>query len=293
MRLGILGHAESWYVNDLSRAAKKLGHQAERIDYCTMTSSVLNQQETFSAEQSELLACDALIVRTMPPGSLEQVVFRMDALARIEASGVAVINPPRSIECAVDKYLATARIASAGLPVPDTVVCESANAAVEAFKSLGGDVLVKPLFGAEGRGIIRINHLEMARRVFRTLERIDAVIYLQRFIPHDGSDLRILVLDGQVLACMRRIASDGLRSNVACDGRAEPAIPDDDEIQLALRAAEATGTLFSGIDLLRGNDGQPYLLEVNAVPGWRALKKVTGVDVATRLIQWLAEHQSA
>ena len=67
----------------------------------------------------DLTGPDAIIVRTMPPGSLEQVVFRMDALMRLEAEGVTIVNPPKAIECAVDKYLATTRLASAGLPVPE------------------------------------------------------------------------------------------------------------------------------------------------------------------------------
>src|SRR5262249_707754 len=67
----------------------------------------------------DLSNVDALIVRTMPPGSLEQVVFRMNLLAQIEARGLQVLNPPRAIECAVDKYLTTARLTAAGLPVPD------------------------------------------------------------------------------------------------------------------------------------------------------------------------------
>ena len=140
-----------------------------------------------------------MIVRTMPPGSLEQVVYRMDALWRLEAAGVTVLNPPKAVECAVDKYLALVRLEAAGLTVPPTIVCENAEAALEAFDRLGGDVVVKPIFGSEGRGIVRVSDPDLALRTFRTLERIESVLYVQRFIENEGFDVRVLVLDGHVL----------------------------------------------------------------------------------------------
>ena len=93
----------------------------------------------------------------MPPGSLEQVVFRMDVLNRLQARGVTVLNSPRALEMCVDKYLASACLETAGLPVPPTIVCQDAETALEAFEQLGGDVVVKPLFGSEGRGMVRVS----------------------------------------------------------------------------------------------------------------------------------------
>src|SRR5262249_42188209 len=148
------------------------------------------------------------IVRTMPPGSLEQVVFRMDLLHRAHARGQLVLNPPAALETCVDKYLASARLEAAGLPVPATRVCQDADTALEAFAALGGDVVVKPLFGSEGRGLLRITDPESAWRAFRTLERLQAVIYVQEFVHHPGWDLRAFVVGERVLAAMRRRAKN-------------------------------------------------------------------------------------
>jgi ribosomal protein S6--L-glutamate ligase len=208
----------------------------------------------------------------------------MDALGRLEAAGVAVLNSPKSIECAVDKYLASARLAAAGLIVPPTVVCEDSRDALAAFEQLGGDVVVKPIFGSEGRGIVRVSDSELAMRTFRTLERIGAVLYLQRFIENEGFDVRVLVLDGQVLGGMRRRANGDFRANVSCKGTAEPHAVSDCEARFALAAAEATGARFAGVDLLYGRDGTCYVIEVNAVPGWQAFGRVTGIDVAAEVI---------
>ena len=125
-------------------------------------------------------------------------------VARLEAARVAVLNPARAIECAVDKYLATCRLEAAGLPVPPTLVCERADDALAAFDELGGDVVVKPIFGSEGRGIVRVSDPELALRTFRTLERLQAVLYVQEFVPHEGCDVRVIVLDGRVIGAMRR-----------------------------------------------------------------------------------------
>ncbi len=292
MHIGVLGNPESWYVDDLIRAAAERGVRCERIDYRWMSGGVGPGAADIRAGGLDLRRLDAVIVRTMPPGSLEQVVFRMDVLARLEAEGVTILNPPRAIEHAVDKYLATARLAAAGLPVPETRVCESAETALLAFEQLGGDVVVKPVFGAEGRGIVRVSDPEIALRVFRTLERIQAVLYLQRFVQHPGYDLRVLVLDGRPLGGMRRHAERGFKTNIACQGRGEACVPTEAEVELALRATRTIGAVFAGVDLLTGPQGEPYVIEVNGVPGWRAFRAVTGVDVAARVIDWLRDRKS-
>ena len=231
---------------------------------------------------------EVILVRTMPPGSLEQVVFRMDLLARLESAGTKVVNSPKSLECAVDKYLTTARLQSAGLPVPETVVCEHEDDAMSAFEQLGGDVVVKPLFGSEGRGIVRVSDLDLAHRTFRTLMRLDSVLYLQRFIDHGGCDVRILVLDNRVVGGMRRRSPHDFRTNVAREAVAEPHEPTPREIDFALQATATTGAFIAGVDLLYDREGHCYVIEVNAVPGWQAFHRVTGIDVATKLIARLS-----
>src|SRR6266436_684771 len=216
MRIGILGAENGWHVRDLQRAARALGHEAFAIDFRRIGANVHGP--------NGLSRFDRLMVRTMPPGSLEQVIFRMDVLQRLEAEGMPILNPPRAVEICVDKYLASARLAAAGLRVPPTIVCQDAEAALEAFTTLGGDVVVKPLFGSEGRGMVRVSDHDLAWRAFRTLERTQSVLYLQKFIRHPGWDWRIFVLDNQVLAAMRRRANGHWRTNVAQGGKAESAV---------------------------------------------------------------------
>jgi RimK family alpha-L-glutamate ligase len=283
MRLAILSGGDGWHVRDLRRAADLLGHEAHAVDFRRLGAGV-------AVAHNPLAGHDAVLVRTMPPGSLEQVVFRMDLLQRVQDRGVRVLNPPRAVELCVDKYLTSACLAAAGLHVPPTVVCQHADAALEAFALLGGDVVVKPLFGSEGRGMVRVSDPELAWRTFRTLERTQSVLYLQQTIRHPGWDLRVFVVGGRVLAAMRRRSRGDWRTNVAQGGIAEPVHLAPDEERLALRAAEVLGTPVAGVDLLPGPAGEWYVLEVNAVPGWRALAPLTGIDVAGALISYLADE---
>jgi RimK family alpha-L-glutamate ligase len=281
MRFALLSTGNGWHVRDLQRAAVQLNHEAVAVDFRRIRAGV-------GAGVDSLSGFDGIMVRTMPPGSLEQVVFRMDVLHRVRAAGVPVLNPPAAVEACVDKYLATARLAAAGLPVPSTIVCQHADAAMEAFVTLGSDVVVKPIFGSEGRGMMRIADADLAWRTFRTLERLQSVLYLQRFIPHAGWDLRAFVLSGRVVAAMRRRSNGGWRTNIAQGGSGEKVQLADQDEGLAIRAAAALGAPAAGVDILPDQDGKRHVLEVNAVPGWRALSAVTDIDVAALLLRFLA-----
>jgi ribosomal protein S6--L-glutamate ligase len=291
VRIGILGNEGSWYGADLARAAAERGRECVRVDFPMVAASCgespSSDRKLVSSAEHDLSSFDAVIVRTMPPGSLEQVVFRMDALARLAAAGVEVVNSPRSMECAVDKFLTTTKLEAAGLPVPATVTCQDSETAMEAFERLDSDVVVKPLFGAEGRGICRVSDPDLAFRTFRTLERTGAVLYLQEFIRHPGFDVRILVLDGEVLGAMKRFSENDFRTNVSRSAQTATHQATDAEVEMALQATEAVGAKIAGVDLLYDDSGRCYVIEVNAVPGWRAFSSTNNIDVAGCLLDSL------
>ena len=288
MQLGVFGNHDSWYVAELSRIGQQRGHVMHRLYFEQLYAHVETGRVSWQCGEQDLKLLDAILVRTMPPGTLEQVVARMDILAGLEAVGVRVLNPPKSLECAVDKYLTTQRLAMAGLPVPKTVVCENSETALLAFDQLGRDVVVKPLFGAEGRGIMRVSDPELALRAFRTLERLGAVLYLQQFVAGPGFDIRILLLDRQLVGSMKRVPKPGdFRANISQHGTAVLHVPTDRELHLARESAHVTGSIFAGVDLMYDEFGEPLVIEVNAVPGWRGLQKACDVDVPGMLFEWM------
>ena len=280
-----------WHVQDLTRAAKAVDVRFTAIPFPKVEGRVGRSGGRVEARGLDLATADGVLVRMMPPGSLEQVVFRMDALHCLEAKRVPVLNPPKAVEAAVDKYLALARLAEAGLPVPETWVGESAAGALEAFEALGGDVVVKPLFGSEGRGLVRVSDRELALRAFRSLERLGCVLYVQEHVKNPGYDIRAFVLGGEVIGSIRRFASEGeWRTNVAVGGRPEACRLEPEVERLAIRSAKAVGAVMAGVDLLPDlENGGWTVLEVNAVPGWKALAGETGIDVAAAILAHLRD----
>lgn len=287
MLILVLGSPQNWYVRDLDRAAGD-DHEILSVDYRELHSTVQQDGTLVLAGREDLAKCDAVLVRSMPPGSLEQVVFRMNALAQLDTAGVRVVNSPRAIEVAVDKYLASARLQRAGLLVPQTIACQTAQQATAGFEKLGRDVVVKPIFGGEGRGISRITDLAAAKQCFAENEATGAVTYLQEFIEHNGCDIRLLVVGKAVLG-MKRTNPDDWRTNISRGAHAESLEVTPELAEIAHCAARAVGAEIAGVDLLPGKDGRLYALEVNAVPGWRALAACTGVDVAQMVIEQLGK----
>lgn len=287
MRFAVLAAPDSWYLKDLLRAAGSQ-HELMAIPFSEMSAAITPASGLrFMSAGFDLADFDAVIVRTMPPGSLEQVVFRMDCLGRYEAGGGVVMNPARAIEAAVDKYLTSAKIQTTGLLTPRTIACQTPDDAMAAFEQLGGDVVVKPLFGSEGRGITRLNDEALALRAFKMLAQLGAVLYVQEFVPHEGYDIRLLLIGEQVF-CMRRRNPLDWRTNISRGAKAEPMTPDQSMIDMANRAAQAVGAPLAGVDLLPGRDGQLYTIEVNAVPGWKGLARALDHDIAKTVLDFVA-----
>src|SRR5688500_300453 len=236
---------------------------------------------------------DAVLARIIPDGSLEQIIYRVDALHWIEERGIPVMNSARAIERSVDKFYTTALLHEAGLPVPETVVCERGTDAMASIRQMltGGDAIIKPVFGSMGHGMVRVGDLDVAFRIVRSLEQIRSVFYLQRAIDHGGRDVRVFVVGGQVIGAIERTAAAGdWRTNVARGATATPTQLPAAWEQYAVRAAATVGAEYAGVDLLPSRDGEVFVLEVNGIPGWQGLQQAIGMDVAGAVVEHLTSR---
>jgi tetrahydromethanopterin:alpha-L-glutamate ligase len=241
---------------------------------------------------------DAVLVRTMSGGTFQAVTLRLGILHALRENGVLVWNDARAIERCVDKSMTSFLLARAGIPTPATWAVEShatARAIVQR-ESPHGPLVLKPLFGSQGRGL----------KLIRTADELPApdevmgVYYLQRYLAAEGSggfrDFRLLVSRGRVIAAMARHAA-GWITNVKQGGRPLPVVPDKDMKELAVRATEAVAAEFAGVDILHDPDGRPTVLEVNSMPAWSGLQSVAAVNIADAiaeaLLKFLAERASA
>jgi ribosomal protein S6--L-glutamate ligase len=289
MRFLCLAAPDSWYLRDLVRAGQGR-YEIVAAPFSEIAARLDPQHGCeIVAGEHRLSDFDAVLVRTMPPGSLEQVVFRMDCLGRHEAAGGVVVNPARAIEAAVDKFLTSAKLQAAGIATPRTIVCQTPEQAMAALETLCGDVVVKPLFGSEGRGIARLTDEALALRAFKMLAQLGATLYIQEFIQHEGYDLRLLVIGERILAMRRRNPHDW-RTNVSRGATTEPFTPTQEMLDIAHRASAAVGAKIAGVDLLPARDGTLHCIEVNAVPGWKALARTLNVDVARTVLDYVGRN---
>jgi RimK family alpha-L-glutamate ligase len=144
-----------------------------------------------------------------------------------------------------------------------------------------GPLVLKPLFGSQGRGLRLINHADD----LPTEAEVSGIYYLQRFVAVSGTsyhDYRVFVIDGTPIAAMRR-SSQSWITNVKQGGKPCATLLDPELASLATRAAEAVGASYCGVDMIRNRDGEYQVLEVNSMPAWSGLQRVTSVNIAHEL----------
>ena len=228
---------------------------------------------------------EALIIRPIGRGSLEEIVFRMDMLYRLARLGLYVVNSPEAIEHCVDKYDILTVLEENGVPVPCTAVTENVAVALKAFRDLGGDVVVKPIFGSRGIGATRINDREVASTIFNAIAFHHGVIYVQEFIDHGLSDIRAFVVDDRVVAAMRRVAKSW-KTNYSQGARPEAIRLEKDLEDLAIKSAKTVECKVAGVDILESSRG-PVVVEVNSQPGWKGLQSVSQVNIADEIVNFI------
>ena len=287
MKVGIVAsEREEWHVQRLLESLKRRGAEAYVFPVTRLLSRVCTKPRA-SVKGYAIDDFDAVIVRKVPGGSAEQVFYRMDVLHRLEEMGVYVMNPPDGIERSVDKYYTSALLEGVGIPTPKTVVTEKFDEAMEAFSDLGGDVVVKPLFGSLGFGMTRVNDEDIAYRVFRTLEMIGGVYYIQEYIPHRNEDIRAFVIGSRVVASMLRKA-ERWKTNIAGGGEAKPYRLEEKLAEVSARAAEAVGLEYTGVDILKSERSEDfYVVELNSTPGWEGLQTVTDESISDQVVDHL------
>jgi tetrahydromethanopterin:alpha-L-glutamate ligase len=222
---------------------------------------------------------DAALVRNIPNGSFEQVTFRLSLLHALRELGIPVVNDARAIERCVDKSMTSFLLHRAGIPTPPTLATEDGGAAAAWREAIAADIVAKPLFGAQGRGLTRAAPDEPLPDV--TAEPHRGVLYLQRYVgrERDWRDYRVFVVGSEAVAAMVRRGASWV-TNVARGGVCEPAPCTGKLAELAVAAAGAVGAGYCGVDLIEDESRGLVVLEVNSMPAWKGLQSVTEVDIA-------------
>ena len=291
-RLLALGPGDGWHADRLRTAANRRGFELAYAPYESLCATIdASGNSIIKCQVGQLHDFSAVLCRTMPSGSLEQISFRLATLHAAFASGHRVVNPPRTLELAIDKYATLDIVAKLGYPVPETIVVQNRQEAVEAFRHLGGDIVVKPIFGGEGKGVMRVRDPQLAWYTFSTLEKLNAVLYLQRFVPPGGRDIRMLVIGEQILG-IRRTNERDFRTNVAIGGRAEPTALGANLRQMSRCIADSLSLGIGSVDVIDCPKNGHVVVEVNAVPGWKGAQTCFGFDLADAMIDYLINQKT-
>ncbi|MCL2475974.1 RimK family alpha-L-glutamate ligase [Candidatus Bathycorpusculum sp.] len=286
MKFGIVTrNPEAWSSTQVREALNKRSIPYECFTFPRLVARIAYKPYFKVNNTSILDDLDALIIRPIGRGSLEELVFRMDMLYKLERQGFYMINPPTAIEHCVDKYDIVALLEDVNVPVPRTLATESVNEALRAFNELGGDIVVKPIFGSRGQGATRINDIDIADTIFKAITFHHGVIYMQEFVDHGHSDIRAFVIGDQVIASMCRIA-DGWKTNYSRGARPAPTEISEEFKEIAIKASKAVGCKIAGVDILEGPNG-PRIVDVNSQPGWKGLQMVAKVNIADEIVKYV------
>jgi RimK family alpha-L-glutamate ligase len=227
---------------------------------------------------------DGAFVRTISAGSFEQVTMRLGVLHALRELGVPVHNDARAIERCVDKSMTSFLLHKRGIPTPATWSIESmaeARRLVRAEARPERPLVLKPLFGSQGRGLRLIDGLA----ALPPADEVAGVYYLQQFIRGAAPgwrDWRVFVVGGRAIAAMIRHGKHW-RTNASQGARCEGVPPAGELASLAIAATAAIGADYAGVDIVRDADDCHLVLEVNSMPAWAALQRVAAVDIAGEL----------
>lgn len=282
MKVGLMTRdQDAWCSSRLKEAFVRKSVEPVAFRFSDVAARIGSTPKFSLGEIDILSSLSAILVRPIGRGSLDEIIFQMDGLHKLAREGMPIINPPAAIERAVDKYYTLALLNERGIPVPRTVVTENIREAMQAFRSFGGDAVIKPVFGSRGIGVARISDEDIAERVMRTLRFYKHVLYVQEFIGHGTRDIRTFVVGGKVVAGIFRVSSSW-KTNVS-RGAVPKRFQVDPEVEaLAVRASETLDCKIAGVDIMESERGL-VVHEVNSQPGWRGLQTTTDVRIADEI----------
>lgn len=272
-------------VQVLSEEFKKRGYEVKYFIPSNVKVKIDNKQ---FQEQFEKLDPYGALVRGFGAAATQKIFFRLDLLNAMEEYGLKLINSRESLEIASDKFLTSIYLDRHNIPTPKTIICENPNDALESFEELGKDIVLKPLYGSKGIGITRISDRGFAENVIYSLDQLNNIFYIQEFIKHNNRDIRVLVLGNKAIAGMYRV-SNNWKTNIHSGATMEPIELTEDIKNLAIKAAKITKTEIAGVDIVESEKGL-LVLEVNSIPGFTALQKVSDTNLAEEIVSYFLNN---
>jgi ribosomal protein S6--L-glutamate ligase len=289
MNIAILSRDSRLYsTKRLKEAGEKRGHKVEIIDHmkCVLLIEKKNPMVWYNGRKLDYF--DAVIPRI---GA--SVTFYGAAVVRqFEMMKVFTTAESQALIRSRDKLRCLQILSRAGLGLPKTIFMDYTKDTEGIVEAVGGaPVVIKLLEGTQGLGVVLAENKKAAQSVIEAFHGVKTRIIVQEFIKESkGSDIRALVVNGEVVGAIRRQAREGeFRSNLHRGGTATLVKLDRHERHAAIEAAKKMGLGVAGVDMLPSKRG-PLIIEVNSSPGLEGIEGATKVDIAGKVYEYLEQH---
>jgi gamma-F420-2:alpha-L-glutamate ligase len=224
----------------------------------------------------------------IPRCGSETTYFTLAVLRHFERQGVAIANKPAAIESVADKLHTLQVLAGAKLPIPKTILGKFPIDVDLVERELGFPVVVKKLRGTRGAGVVLCENRSQFDDLANLLDGATSAtdfLFQQYIKASHGRDVRVLVIDGRVVAAMERQSTDGgFKSNISLGGSAKPFQPTPEMAALAINVARELDLDIAGIDILFDKAGY-RICEANSAPGFQGLERACAIDVPELIFQ--------
>jgi len=290
-RIGIFGSdPTSRRIDSLEEALQEMGVDVLRVIPWKVARVGSRERHLITLNGEDLSQLDLLFVLDLGANDIGAFFSRVGILFALAEMGVTIVNTVSSILVMRNKAETMRKLIAANLPVPKTLITESIRDAAE-FVRENHPCVLKPITGFGGVGVQLIDSKFDLENILDFLKFHSQLFgkgafLLQEFIRSPGYDIRALVLDGEVIASMKRVATEGIVTNIHSGGIPQP--NDHDIDNLALRAARSVKGRVVGVDIIPDQNGEMWVLEVNATPGWTGLQQVTDLDISKRIADGLS-----
>lgn len=289
MKIAILSQDASLYsTRRLKEAGEELGHDMRVVNYLRCYMNITSHKPAVYYNGQPLESFDAIIPRI----AASKTFYGTAVVRQFEVMGVFSANESQAISRSRDKLRCLQILARDGIGLPVTGFAHATQDIDGLLDFVGGaPVVIKLLEGTQGIGVVLADTQNAAKSVIEAFRQLDANILVQEFIKEAaGVDLRCFVVGGKVVAAMKRKGAEGdFRSNLHRGGKADMVKLTPEERTTAVRAAKSMGLKVAGVDMLRSNHG-PVVMEVNSSPGLEGIEKASGIDVAKKIIEFLAKN---
>jgi len=289
MNIAVLSRGEQLYsTKSLMKAGLARGHEMEVLDPTFFTMTIENGKSLLYYHDELVDDLDAVIPRI----GASNTYYGSSLVRHFQSMGVFCVVNAEPILQSRNKWTCFQILSKAGIAIPKTVLGNGIDVAAMLNKFGPPPIIIKILQGTHGQGVILAETYNSAFSTIETLKTAKVRFIIQEFIAEsNGADLRVIVVDGVVVAAMKRQSKKGeFRSNLHRGGSSEAIQLSLQEEHLALRAAKALRLGVCGIDILQSQNG-PLVLEANSTPGLEGIETSTGIDISAKIIQYIERNQ--